>query len=157
LLTASGAEVSMTSAANVLKSKMDRSVYTISPEATVFDAVKRMAEKNIGALLVVADDGQIVGMLTERDYARKIVLMARLSKETPVRDVMTTPVLYVGPHQTSEECMALMTECRVRHLTVMDGAKLLGVISIGDLVKDIISEQKFTIEQLEHYITGARG
>lgn len=147
----------MTTAANVLKSKADSTTYTITPEASVFDAVKLMAEKNIGALLVMTESGQIVGMITERDYARKIVLMARSSKETPVRDVMTSPVMYVSPDRTSEECMALITEHRLRHLPVMDGAKLIGVISIGDLVKDIISEQKFTIEQLEHYITGARG
>lgn len=146
----------MTSAANVLKSKADQTIHTIRPDATVYDAVKLMAEKNIGALLVVTETGQIVGMITERDYARKIVLMARSSKETPVRDVMTSPVLCVGRDRTSEECMALMTEHRVRHLPVMDGGKLIGIISIGDLVKDIISEQKFTIEQLEHYITGVR-
>lgn len=147
----------MTFAANVLKSKADQTIHTIRPEASVFDAVKLMAEKNIGALLVVTETGQIVGMITERDYARKIVLMARSSKETPVSDVMTSSILYVGSDRTSEECMALMTEHRVRHLPVMDGGKLIGIISIGDLVKDIISEQKFTIEQLEHYITGVRG
>jgi len=115
-----------------------------------------MAQKNIGALLVV-DAGRIVGMVTERDYARKIVLMDRSSKATPVRDVMSSPVLYVQPRHTSEECMVLITENRLRHLAVMDGTTLVGLVSIGDLVKDIIHEQKFIIEQLEHYISGQRG
>ena len=100
---------------------------------------------------------KIVGLITERNYARKIALMARSSKDTPVRDIMTPSAMYVSPVQTNEECMALMTETRVRHLLVVDSGKLIGLVSIGDLVKDIISEQKFIIEQLEHYITGERG
>ena len=143
----------MKSVAHILKSKPDPTVYTIAPTASVFDALKRMAEKSIGAL-VVTEGEQVVGIITERDYARKIILMARSSKETPVRDIMTSSVMYVRPGQTSEECMVLMTENRLRHLPVMDSGKLVGLISIGDLVKDIISEQKFIIEQLEHYITG---
>ncbi len=143
----------MTIVAQILKSKPDQTVYTIMPTASVFDAVKRMAGKSIGAL-VVTEGEQMVGIITERDYARKIILMARASKETPVRDIMTSSVMYVRPDQTSQECMVLMTENRLRHLPVMDGGKLIGLISIGDLVKDIISEQKFIIEQLEHYITG---
>jgi CBS domain-containing protein len=146
----------MKSAADVLKTKADQAVYTITPDDTVFNAVKLMADRNIGALLVF-ERSELVGMITERDYARKITLMSRSSKETRVREIMASAVMYVRPHQTCEECMALMTENRVRHLPVMDGAKLLGVISIGDLVKDIISEQKFIIEQLEHYISGDRG
>jgi CBS domain-containing protein len=142
-------------AANILKSKPDQTVHTITPTASVFDGVKLMAEKNIGALLVMEGE-KVVGIITERDYARKIVLMARSSKETPVRDVMTSSVMYVRPDQTSEECMVLMTENRLRHLPVMNGDKLIGLISIGDLVKDIISEQKFIIQQLEHYIAGER-
>jgi CBS domain-containing protein len=142
-------------AANILKSKPDQTVHTITPTASVFDAVKLMAEKNIGALLVMEGE-KVVGIITERDYARKIVLMARSSKETPVRDVMTSSVMYVRPDQTSEECMVLMTENRLRHLPVMNGDELIGLISIGDLVKGIISEQKFIIQQLEHYITGER-
>jgi CBS domain-containing protein len=143
----------MTTVAQILQSKADKTVYTISPAASVFDAVKLMAEKNIGALPVM-EGGKIVGVITERDYARKIVLMARSSKETPVREIMTSQVMYVRTHQTSEECMALMTENRVRHLPVMDQGKLIGLVSIGDLVKDVIAEQKFIIEQLEHYIAG---
>ena len=146
----------MTTVADILKSKADPAVHTIGPEASVFDAVKLMAQKNIGALLIVEHD-QVIGMLTERDYARKIVLMARSSRETKLRDIMTRPVMYVRPQHTSEECMALMTENRLRHLPVLDKGQLIGLVSIGDLVKNIISEQKFIIEQLSHYISGDRG
>ena len=146
----------MKSVAQVLRSKPGQTVETVAPSTSVFEAVKRMAEKNIGALLVL-EDQKIAGIITERDYARKIVLIGRSSKETAVRDVMTSPVMYVRPDQTNEECMALMTDNRVRHLPVVDQGKLMGLISIGDLVKDIISEQKFIIEQLEHYIAGDRG
>ncbi len=146
----------MKSVAEILRSKPEQTVHTITPSASVFDAVKLMAEKSIGALLVM-EDQKIDGIITERDYARKIVLMGRSSKETPVREIMTSPVMYVRPDQTNEECMALMTDNRVRHLPVIDEGKLIGLISIGDLVKDIISEQKFIIDQLEHYIMGDRG
>ncbi|MCC7326320.1 MAG: CBS domain-containing protein [Burkholderiales bacterium] len=146
----------MKSVAYILKSKPDQTIYTIAPTASVFDAVKLMAEKNIGALVVTEGDA-ILGIITERDYARKIVLMARMSRETPVREIMTASVLYVRPDQRSEECMSLMTEKRLRHLLVMDGGELIGLISIGDLVKDIISQQKFIIRQLEQYITGELG
>ncbi|MDH3318088.1 MAG: CBS domain-containing protein [Betaproteobacteria bacterium] len=142
----------MATVAQILKSKPDRTVHTIAPTASVFDAVKLMAEKNIGAL-VVSEGEAVVGVLTERDYARKIVLMAKSSKDTPVREVMTSQVMYVSPDRTSEECMALMTESRVRHLPVMDKGRMVGLVSIGDLVKDVISEQKFVIQQLEQYIT----
>ena len=146
----------MKSVATILKSKPDPNVSTIAPTASVFDALKLMADKSIGALVVMEGE-QVVGIITERDYARKVILMARSSKETPVRDIMASPVMYVRPDHTSEQCMVLMTENRLRHLPVMDSGKLIGLISIGDLVKDIISEQKFIIEQLEHYITGDRG
>jgi CBS domain-containing protein len=146
----------MKTVAEILKSKGDSTVHTIEPGASVLDAVKRMAEKNIGALLVVDGDG-VVGIVTERDYARKVVLMSRSSKDTPLRDVMTSQVMFVRPSQTSEECMALMTQSRLRHLPVMDGGRLVGLISIGDLVKGIISEQNFIIEQLQHYIAGEHG
>jgi len=143
----------MATVAQILTQKPDKSVYTIAPSATVYDAMKLMAEKNIGAA-VVLDGDKIAGLFTERDYARKVVLMGKSSKDTPVREVMATPVMYVRPEQTSEECMALMTENRFRHLPVLDKGKLAGLVSIGDLVKDVISEQKFIIEQLEHYISG---
>ena len=146
----------MKSAAQILKSKPEQTVQAVTPSTPVFDAVKLMAEKDIGALLVL-ENQRIVGIITERDYARKTILMGRSSKETPVRDIMTFPVMYVRPDQTNEECMALMTDNRVRHLPVVDNGRLVGLISIGDLVKDIISEQKFIIEQLEHYIAGDRG
>ena len=145
----------MKSVAHILKAKADQRVYSIAPGASVLDAVNLMAERNIGALVVMEGE-KIVGIITERDYARKIVLMARSSKDTPVRDIMTASAMYVSPLQTNEECMALMTETRVRHLLVVDSGKLIGLVSIGDLVKDIISEQKFVIQQLEHYIHGER-
>ena len=147
----------MKTVASILKSKNSSVVYTIAPGASVFDAVKLMGEKNVGALIVMVGE-QVVGIISERDYARKIVLMARSSKDTPLRDVMNSPVTCVRPHQTSDECMALMTEKRFRHLPVLgEDDRLIGLISIGDLVKDIISEQQFIIEQLEHYISGERG
>ena len=143
----------MTAVADILKSKSDNTVHAIAPGDSVLDALQRMAEKRIGALLVMEGE-TIVGIVTERDYARKIALLGRTSAATLVRDVMTADVMYVRPTQTSQECMALMTENRLRHLPVVDGARLVGLISIGDLVKDIISEQQLIIEQLEHYITG---
>ena len=143
----------MKTAAEILRTKSDSTVYSIAPTASVFDAVALMAQKGIGALLVMEGE-DIVGIVTERDYARKIILMGRTSKETPVLAIMTAEVMYVRPEHTSEECMALMTENRLRHLPVIDNGKLIGLLSIGDLVKDIISDQRFTIEQLEHYIRG---
>ncbi|WAT83944.1 CBS domain-containing protein [Delftia acidovorans] len=144
----------MTAVADILKSKASGAVYSIAPTDSVLDALRLMADKGIGALLVM-EGSEIAGIITERDYARKIALLGRTSGATLVRDVMTRDVLFVGPTQTTQECMAVMTENRLRHLPVVDeGGKLLGLISIGDLVKDIISEQKFIIEQLEHYISG---
>lgn len=145
----------MTAVADILKAKGDAIVHTIGPNDSVFDALQRMADKGIGALLVMEGE-RIVGIVTERDYARKIALKGRTSALTQVRDVMTTSVMFVKPSQTSEECMALMTDNRLRHLPVVKDDRLIGLISIGDLVKDIISEQKFVIEQLEHYISGQR-
>ena len=145
----------MKSVAEILLAKGDSVVHSIAPSASVFEAVALMAEKNVGALLVMEGD-RIVGMVTERDYARKVVLMARSSRDTPLRDVMTSAVIYVRPEQTTEDCMALMTQSRIRHLPVIDNGKLVGLISIGDLVKSIISEQTFIIEQLQHYISGDR-
>ena len=143
----------MQTAAQILKSKPHQTVHTIEPAASVYEAVKLMAEKNVGALLVV-EHGKVVGIVSERDYARKVVLLARSSKDTPLRDIMSSPVMYVHPEQTVDQCMALMTENRLRHLPVMDDGRLIGLVSIGDLVKATISEQRFIIEQLEHYISG---
>lgn len=145
----------MQTVAQILQGKQDRTIYSIAPAAMVLDAIKLMAEKGIGALLVM-ENRQIVGIVTERDYARKVILMGRSSHETPVREIMTSQVMYVRPDQTNVQCMALMTENRLRHLPVIDNGELIGLISIGDLVKDIISEQQFIIEQLEHYIRGER-
>lgn len=142
----------MKTVAEILRLKPDHTIYTVTPATAVYDALKLMAEKNIGALLVT-DGEKIVGIFTERDYARRIILLGKASKITPVSDIMTTSVMYVHPGQTNEECMALMTENRLRHLPVMADGKLVGLVSIGDLVKDIISEQQFIIEQLIHYIT----
>ena len=128
-------------------------VWSVSPNDTVFDAVKLMADKSIGALLVM-DANKLAGIVTERDYARKVILEGRSSKDCAVRDVMTRHVLCVSPERTIDECMALMTEKRSRHLPVVDHKKVIGVVSIGDLVKAVISEQQILIDQLQHYITG---
>ncbi len=126
-------------------------VASVAPEATVLEALKVLAEKNIGAVLVM-DGTRLAGMFSERDYARKVILQGKSSLDTPVREIMTDKVLCVHPEQSVEECMGLMTDKRVRHLPVMDGATLIGVLSIGDLVKETISEQQFMIKQLESYI-----
>lgn len=128
-----------------------REIYTISPEASVFDALRLMAEKSVGAL-IVTDAGKIAGVISERDYARKVILHGKSSQELQVRDIMTSKVVTVNPRQTVEECMALMTERRIRHLPVTEGERLIGVLSIGDLVKEVIAEQQQTIQQLESYI-----
>ena len=147
----------MTAVSHILQAKKteDATVHSIAPTATVLEALQSMADKHIGALLVMEGD-TIVGILTERDYARKIALLGRTSAATLVQDVMTTSVRFVRSTQTSEQCMQLMTGNRLRHLPVVDDNKLVGMISIGDLVKDIISEQKFIIEQMENYITGSQ-
>jgi CBS domain-containing protein len=119
----------------------------------VYDALELMADKNVGAVLVI-DADRLVGILSERDYARKVILHGKSSKDTPIREIMTQRVVYVRPEQTTEECMALMTDKRVRHLPVLEDDQVVGVISIGDVVKSIISEQGFIIDQLERYISG---
>lgn len=127
-------------------------VWSIGPEASVYDAIAKMAQEEVGALVVLEGES-LVGLMSERDYARKVVLQGRSSRDTKIKDIMTTRVAYARPDQSVEDCMAMMTEKRIRHLPVMDGDKLLGVISIGDLVKFIIEEQKHVIEQLEQYIS----
>ena len=141
----------MKSVRDILASK-GHDVWSIGPDATVFETLQLMAEKEIGAVLVMAGDSA-VGMFTERDYARQVILKGKASKDTPVREVMATRVVYVKPDQTIENCMALMTDKRVRHLPVLDQNRVCGVLSIGDVVKAVISEKQFLIEQLENYIT----
>lgn len=126
-------------------------VVSVSPDTTVFQALEVMAAKGIGAVLVV-EDGKVVGVMSERDYARKVILLGKSSHDTPVREIMTGRVVYARPDHTVPECMALMTDKRIRHLPVLDHGRLIGVLSIGDLVKATISEQEFIIRQLENYI-----
>jgi CBS domain-containing protein len=143
----------MTTVRDILRTK-GTNVWCVAPDDTVYDALTFMAEKNIGAVLVM-DGGHLAGILSERDYARKVDLLGKTAKDTPVRAIMTERVVCVRPDETVEECMALMTDKRVRHLPVLEGDRVTGVVSIGDVVKSIISEQGFIIEQLEHYITGS--
>jgi CBS domain-containing protein len=142
----------MKTAKEVLETKGSE-VWSIPSEALVYDALNLMAEKNVGAL-VVLEGSAVKGILSERDYAREVDLKARSSKSTPVKQIMTRKVFYIRPDNTVEECMALMTHKRIRHLPVMDGDNLVGLISIGDVVKTIISEQKYMLRQLEDYIMG---
>jgi len=128
-------------------------VWTISPNATVFDALKLMAEKEVGALIVL-EEGAVVGIISERDYARKITLLDRLSQDTPVREIMTHMICYVHHSTSSEECMALMTDKRIRHLPVIEKNKLVGIVSIGDIVKATIGEKEAMIDHLQNYIQG---
>jgi len=128
-------------------------IYSVKPDTSVLDALKLMAEKNIGALMVLRGK-ELMGIFSERDYARKVILEGKSSADTQVSDIMTSKVAYVGPHNTLEECMALMTDKHFRHLPVMEANRLLGLISIGDVVKAIISNQQIEIKQLESYITG---
>ena len=136
-----------------LLNKQGGKVYSIHPDATVFDAVAKMADNDIGSLIVMDGDA-LVGIITERHYARNVILKGRTSPATLVREIMERQVITVRPEQTVEECMALMTDKRVRHLPVTEGGKITGIVSIGDLVKSIIDEQKFVIDQLHHYICG---
>lgn len=133
-----------------------QAVWTISPDDTVFDAIQMMADKNVGALLVIEKD-RLVGIISERDYTRKIALKGKSSKQTAVREVLTGQVIHAVPDNTVQECMRLMTDHRIRHLPVLEGDKILGVISIGDLVNWIISAQTSTIQQLQTYIAGYPG
>lgn len=129
-------------------------VWDVAPGATVYEALERMAEKDVGALVVV-EDGGLVGIFSERDYARRVILAGRSSREMRVRDLMVAPVLTVRPDQSIDECMALMTERRVRHLPVVEDGALVGIVTIGDVVKRILAEREATIEHLENYITGS--
>jgi len=137
---------------HILKAKGD-AVLSIAPLETAYHALRKMAKHNVGALLVV-DQEKLTGVFSERDYARKVVLQGKSSKDTPVSEVMTRDVLYIDPHCSINDCMALMTDKRVRHLPVMENGALVGIVTIGDVVKQIISDQEFTIHQLENYISG---
>ena len=142
----------MTTVKHVLRDKDNQDIFTISPQATVYDAVRVMAEKSIGALIVTNEAQQVVGILSERDYTRKIVLMERTSKETIVEEIMTATVLTVSTTSTVEYCLTLMTDKHLRHLPVVENEKLLGLVSIGDLVKAVMDDQLKLIHQLQDYI-----
>jgi len=130
-----------------------RNLWTIDPDATVFDALAKMAEKDIGSLVVMHGE-KLIGIITERHYSRNVILKGKTSPTTLVRDIMERNVIHVRPEESVEQCMALMTDKRVRHLPVLEGKKVIGIISIGDLLKTIISKREFVIDQLEHYIQG---
>ena len=143
----------MSTVTHILETKQNKAVYTVAPGATVIAAAKLMAEKRVGGLLVMENE-KIVGIVTERDFARKMALLGARCGDSLIGEIMSSPVLYVRPNETTEECMALMTQNRLRHLPVMEDGKLIGMISIGDLVKTVIENQKFVIEQLGQYIRG---
>ncbi|MCU4350021.1 CBS domain-containing protein [Acinetobacter ursingii] len=143
----------MTNVAQVIQDKVEQAIYTVSPDATVLEAISIMAEKGIGAL-VVTQDNEVVGILSERDYTRKVALMERSSYDTTVSEIMTAKVLTISRSNTVEECLQLMTDRHLRHLPVVEENKLVGLISIGDLVKAAMQDQKNLIDQLQQYISG---
>ena len=140
--------------AGILRSK-GYSIFSVNADATVFEALQVMANNSVGALLVMENE-RLVGIMSERDYARKVILLGKSSREAKVKEIMSDKVLYVHPHRTAEECMAIMINKRIRHLPVIENDTLVGVISIGDIVKAVIDEKSFVIEQLEEYITGRK-
>ncbi len=145
----------MKSVQQILSAK-PREVWSVSPSQSVYEALELMAQKDIGAVLVL-ENNKVIGIFSERDYARKVILKGKSSRETTVGELMTRDVLYIRPDQSLEECMALMTDKRIRHLPVIQNDKLIGIVTIGDVVKAIISDQEFTIHELENYISGGYG
>ena len=143
----------MTTIAQLLNTKGDQ-IWSVEPKATIFEALEIMSEKEIGALLVM-EDGKLTGIFSERDYARKVILKGKSSKETPVGELMTRKVFYIDPQKTTNDCMAMMTAKRIRHVPVIEDNQVMGVVTIGDVVNQIISEQEVTINHLENYITGS--
>jgi CBS domain-containing protein len=142
----------MQTAKQVLELKGD-TVWSVTPADSVYTAIELMADKSIGAL-VVLENAAVVGILSERDYARKVILRGRSSRDTPVKDIMSDKVVHTDPHKSIEECISLMSEKRIRHLPVIEDNRLVGLVSMGDLVKALIAKQQMLIEQLEHYISG---
>jgi len=143
----------MKTARQILAAKPQQSIYKVEPSMTVFQALQLMAEKDIGAVLVM-EGNKLIGIFTERDYARKVVLQGKTSAGTPIGEIMTRKVMFVKPDRTLDECMALMSEKRLRHLPVLDAGQVLGVLSVTDLVRETIAEQQFVIQQMENYIMG---
>lgn len=144
----------MTETVRAILNRKGHDVYALPPNASVYDAIAMMAEKGVGALLVL-EEGRLVGVVSERDYARKVILKGKHSMETRLDEIMTSPVITVGPEQTVDECMRIVTDRRIRHLPVVDGGRVVGMISIGDLVRSIIASQEATIKELHNYIAGA--
>jgi len=143
----------MTTIAQLLNAK-GKQIWSVEPKATIFEALEIMSEKGIGALLVM-EDGKLTGIFSERDYARKVILKGKSSKETPVGELMTKKVFYIDPQKTTNDCMAMMTAKRIRHVPVIEDNQVMGIVTIGDVVNQIISEQEVTINHLENYITGS--
>ena len=143
----------MTTIAQLLNAK-GKQIWAVEPKATIFEALEIMSEKEIGALLVM-EDGKLKGIFSERDYARKVILKGKSSKETPVGELMTKKVFYIDPQKTTNDCMAMMTAKRIRHVPVIEDNQVMGIVTIGDVVNQIISEQEVTINHLENYITGS--
>lgn len=149
-----GARIQLSEPVKLLLRQKGQTVWSIPPDSSVYEAIEQMADKKIGALLVLRG-GRLDGIVTERDYARKVILKGKQSRDTRVREIMTAPVLYVTPNQSIDDCMRLMTAHRVRHLPVLDGENVMGIVSMGDLVNWIIASHEQTIQHLQNYIAGA--